>query len=607
MPAHYSPPKLPQDDSADPLSRLSRARVMMVDDDPIMVEVVRTFLEEAGYLDFVGISDPAAAVDMIRKDRPDVLLLDLLMPGVNGFDILRAVRANPNTQFVPVIVMTSASDARTKLRVLELGATDFLQKPVDASELTLRLRNTLAFKAYRDRLEYFDPLTALPNRRLFLQELDNALARRGRHGNELALLQLNIDGFKRINESLGHHAGDEALRMFAARLQVVIRESDQVGMDRGSLPAGQGLVSRVGADEFTILLDDLHRAEDAGTVAQRIHKALAAPFQIAGIELYLNAAIGVAITPLDGDDSKTLFQHANIAVSQAKQRGRNAMAFYASKLDDSAREHLTIDSDLRHAAERGEFRLFYQPKFDLSTGRICGAEALIRWNHPTRGLLLPGRFVPVAEAGDLIVDIGVWVMGEACSQVKRWQRRGIDVPVSVNISSVHLRDNQVLYDARRALLDSGVDPHLLTMELTESSLMRDPVSGGRVLAGLRALGVRVSLDDFGTGYSSLSHLKRMPLDELKIDKSFIDDVAGDVESAMIVKAIIAMAHTLRLQVVAEGVEQPAQAQFLRQSGCDAAQGFLYSVPLPAAEFEKLLAVHPGQPLGAETAPTGGLE
>ena len=592
--SHESPSPSPREEFSSPprmiegLTTLTRARVVMVDDDPVMVAVVQTFLEEAGYRDFIGLCEPREAVARIQSERPDVLLLDLKMPEINGFDILRAVRSDPRTVYLPVIVMTSASDARTKLRVLELGATDFLEKPVDSSELTLRLRNTLAFKAYRDRLEFFDPLTSLPNRRMFLSELVSELRRSARNATELAVMQLNIDDFKRINETLGHHAGDDLLQAFAERLQDIVRDSDLVART-GEGPSGVPIgVSRVGVDEFSLMLIDLKHAEDAALVASRIHARLAEPFLIANNELFLSAAIGVAGTPDDGRDAKTLFHHANIAVSQAKQRGRNAFAFYARQSDESARERLAVESQMRRALERDEFRLHYQPKVDLATGRISGAEALIRWEHPTRGLLGPNIFIPTAEGSDLIVEIGQWVIKETCRQVRIWQDRGHDLVISLNISSAQLRDGLVLHHLREAVRESGVSPAMLTIELTESSVMKDAVVGREVMADLRHTGVRTSLDDFGTGYSSLSHLNRMPLDELKIDKSFIDEVPHDHQGKAIVSAIIAMAHTLGLKVVAEGVEHEAQREFLAQVGCDIFQGYLFSRPVPPERLEALL-------------------
>ena len=590
-----SPPRM-----VEGLTTLTRARVVMVDDDPVMVAVVQTFLEEAGYRDFIGISEPREAMSRIQSERPDVLLLDLKMPEVNGFDILRAVRGDPRTAYLPVIVMTSASDARTKLRVLELGATDFLEKPVDSSELALRLRNTLAFKAYRDRLEFFDPLTSLPNRRMFLSELATELRRGARNGTELGVMQLNIDDFKRINETLGHHAGDDLLQAFAERLQEIVRDSDllaRTSEDPGGVPVS---VSRVGVDEFSLMLIDLRRIEDAAAVASRIQSSLSEPFLIANTELYLSVAIGVAGTPVDGRDAKSLFHHANIAVSQAKQRGRNAFAFYARQSDDSARERLAIEAQMRRALERNEFRLYYQPKVDLDSGRISGAEALIRWEHPTRGLLGPNLFIPTAEGSDLIVEIGQWVIVEACRQTRIWQDLGHDLVISLNISSAQLRDGLVLGHLRDAVQKSGVAPHLLTIELTESSVMKDAVVGREVMSDLRLTGVRTSLDDFGTGYSSLSHLNRMPLDELKIDKSFIDEVPHDHQGKAIVSAIIAMAHTLGLKVVAEGVEQEGQRDFLAQVGCDVFQGYLFSRPVPPAQFEVLLEQEARQKAEAAT-------
>ncbi len=570
---------------------LVRARVIMVDDDPIMIAVVQTYLEEAGYLNFTGIDDPTSAIEAIQRDKPDVLLLDLMMPRVNGFDILAAVRADPRTRFMPVIVMTSASDAPTKLKVLELGATDFLEKPVDASELALRLRNSLAFKAYRDRLEYFDPLTGLPNRRHLIERLTDRLQRPAQDHTHMALLLLKIDGLLRITGSLGDKAGDDALQELSERLQAVTRDTDllaRVSLQRGR---ANGRVARVEHDTFALLLTGLRGVEDAAIVARRIHQVLAQPFDLDGTELYLTTAIGIsgsASDPRSQSDAQALYQQAGTAAAQALGRGRNAIAFYARELDDTARDVLTVESQLRRAVEREEFVLFYQPKMDIASGRLCGCEALIRWQHPSRGLLGPGWFIQIAESSDVIIDIGRWVIGEACRQAAAWQNAGTPLAVSINLSSMQLRDESLPHDVRRALDRHRLDPRLLTIELTESSLMHDFEQGRKVLASLQSLGLQISLDDFGTGFSSLSYLKRMPINELKLDKSFIDDVPNDAQGTAIVSAIISMAHTLNLAVVAEGVEQRDQLDFLGEHGCDICQGFWYSKPLPASAIEQLL-------------------
>lgn len=557
--------------------------VMMIDDEPIMIEVVREFLDEAGYREFVGVSDPSIALARIHAERPDVLLLDLMMPRVSGFEILAKVRADPHLKLMPVIVMTSASDATTKLQVLELGATDFLEKPVDPSELTLRLRNTMAFKAYHDRLVYFDPLTGLPNRRLFLSQLASSVRRARRSQAVCALMHIDVDRFKQINESLGHRIGDTLLKSIAQRLQVCIRNTGS--MPRiGDQPANLSMC-RVGGDEFAALVPDFARIDDVEVIARRVIAVMSRPFDIEGHELFVSASAGIAAFPHDGDEPETILRHAEAALTHSKQRGRNTYSFYSSGLNAKALERLTLENQLRRALQRDEFRLHYQPKLSVTTGRVVGAEALIRWAHPDLGLVPPGRFIPIAEESTLITEIGNWVLQEACRQCRDWSDIGLEpISVSVNASSPQFRDRRLLEDVTRALRNSGLNPHRLTIELTESMLMANSQESMEALKALKALGVGLSLDDFGTGFSSLAYLKRMPLDELKIDRSFVTGVPEDSDSGAIVSAVIALAHNLGLTVLAEGVELAKQLDFLRDRECDQYQGFLTAKPMPNADF-----------------------
>lgn len=560
---------------------------MMIDDEPIMIDLVRAFLDEAGYREFVGLSDPINALSRIHSERPDVLLLDLLMPKVSGFEILAQVRADSQLKFTPIIVMTSANDAETKLKVLELGATDFLEKPVDPSELALRLRNTLAFKAYRDRLAYFDALTGLPNRRLFLNQLATSVRRAQRTGTFCALMHMDLDRFKQVNESLGHRAGDELLKAVAQRLSSSIRGTDAVG--RLNEQSAGWSISRVGGDEFTALLPDLKRMEDVEVVARRILSVMAKPFHIEGHELFITPSIGIAICPLDATEPEALLKFGDAALTHAKQRGRNNYSFYSAGINAKALDRLTLENQLRRGIERGEFVLHYQPKVNVTTGKIVGAEALIRWQHPERGLLAPDKFIPIAEEANLIDEIGRWVLFEAVRQAKGWTEGGIrNCPVSVNVSSPQLRDRKLQRDVREALEQSGLPPELLCVELTESILMGNTDEVMDQLGSLAAMGVALSLDDFGTGYSSMAYLKQMPLAELKVDRSFVRGLPNDKASAAIMSAVIALAQGLGLQVTAEGVETIEQLSFLKSKSCDIYQGYLCSRPLPLNQFLELV-------------------
>ncbi|MGH8614580.1 MAG: diguanylate cyclase domain-containing protein, partial [Gammaproteobacteria bacterium] len=347
--------------------------IMLIDDEPLMLEVVQTFLEEAGYTHFVTTDDPRQAIELLVSRRPDVVLLDLMMPEVSGFDILSRMRADTEMKYTPVIVLTSASDAATKLKALELGATDFLSKPVDPSELVLRLRNTLAFKAYQDRLANYDDLTGLPNRRMFLARLDRAIRRAKRHRRICALLHIDLDRFRQINDSFGPRVGDSLLRDVAQRLEDAVRDSDAVG--RFADEASRSSLSRIGGDEFTVLMSEIDRAENASLLARRIGLALAKPFLAEERDLFLTASIGIAAYPDDGVEPDSLLKHAEVAMHYAKSRGGNSYEFYSKDINARASERLTLENQLRRAIEREELLLHYQPKVDVATGHIVGAEA----------------------------------------------------------------------------------------------------------------------------------------------------------------------------------------------------------------------------------------
>ena len=578
-------------DQARPsLGSLADALVMMVDDESVLIEITQAFLEDAGYRRFISTTDSTEAIALLLHERPHVLLLDLNMPKMSGFDILAQMQSDKVLKHIPVIVMTSADAAQTKLKALELGAMDFLSKPVDPSELTLRLRNNLAAKAYVDRVTYYDVLTGLHNRVMFIDHLDWALRQSTRYGRSGAVLHINIDRFKQINDALGPALGDELLMRVAKRLEKCIRSNDtlaQIGDDRES-PS----VSRLGSDEFAVLLTQVDKVESTVMVAKRLLDTMTAPFELAGRDLYATCSIGIAVFPPDGMDRNLLLQNATVALHHAKQRGGNAYCFHSGELNDRSVRYLNLHGELRKAIDRNEFLLFYQPKLDTRTKRLVGAEALLRWKHPERGMVSPMEFIPLAEDTGLIVPIGAWVLAEACRQAKAWQSAGLDATkIAINISGRQFREVDFVQSIRDTLRRAAIDSKHVQIELTESMLMDRADESVALLHQLRALGLKLSIDDFGTGYSSLSYLGQFPIDELKIDRSFlgaIDSKTGD-GGAPIVVAIIALAHSLGLSVVAEGVETEAQWAFLRDRGCDQCQGYLFGKPVPAAEFARLLA------------------
>ncbi|MGD8587746.1 MAG: EAL domain-containing protein [Chromatiales bacterium] len=426
-----------------------------------------------------------------------------------------------------------------------------------------------------ERLAHHDVLTGLPNRLLFHARLEHALERARREGNKVAILCLDLDHFKNINDSLGHPAGDRLLQVVTQRLLHAVREEDTV--------------ARFGGDEFSLLLEDLRDSKDAGIVAEKVLKVLAKPFDLDGHESYVSGSIGISLFPDDGQDITTLLKNADSALYQAKEQGRNTYHFYTKDLTRAAFKRLGLESSLRRAVERDEFILFYQPQVDLSDGRVVGAEALLRWRHPELGLMLPNEFIPMTESTGLIVKLGEWVLHTACTQAKAWQNAGLPfIRMAVNLSSVQVSRGDMLHTMKRVLGETGLDPRYMELEITEGLIMQQTQQTIRTLDELTAMGVMLAIDDFGTGYSSLSYLRRLPLQRLKIDKSFVREIPDDAGDRAITRAVIALGNNLNLTVVAEGVENEVQREFLFNNGCDEAQGYLYGAPLPAVDFATLV-------------------
>lgn len=424
-----------------------------------------------------------------------------------------------------------------------------------------------------------DALTDLPNRLLLNDRLARSIALARRYGRRLAVLFLDCDRFKHINDTLGHAIGDQVLRSVAKRLTTCVRESDTV--------------SRHGGDEFLVLLSELDHPEDAEAIAQKIVTSVAEPHQISGHELQLTASVGIALYPEDGQDAQSLIMRADTAMYYAKNTGRNRVGFYRSDMEAPAIKRSSIESELRNALDKNELELYYQPTIDLDTGVISGAEALMRWRHPERGIIPPDQFIPAAEASGLIVPMGRWALREACRQAKAWQDAGLPaIPIAVNVSALQFRTAGFLEDIKRFLAETALPSQYLELELTESALMVDSASTTSLLEVLKQSGIMLKVDDFGTGPSSLSYLQRCPVDVLKIDQSFVADINPRPESAPLVRAVIAMGKSLGCRIVAEGVETRQQFAYLRAEHCDEGQGFHFSPPVNAATFERLLANAP---------------
>jgi diguanylate cyclase (GGDEF)-like protein len=425
------------------------------------------------------------------------------------------------------------------------------------------------------RQVYHDTLTGLPNRALFQDRLALAVAQAHRHGKGLAVLFLDVDRFKVINDSLGHSVGDRLIREVAARLRSCLREGDTV--------------ARLGGDEFTLLLPDVGQAVDAAKVAKKVLDLVRMPFDLDGRELFVTSSMGISLYPDDGSDAETLVKNADAAMYRAKEQGRDHYQLYTPALNATALERLALESSLRRALAHDELLLHYQPILDVATRRLHGVEALLRWHHPELGLVPPAEFIPLAEVTGLILAMGPWVLRTACAQARAWQHVQPGLRVAVNLSARQFQEAGLVGHVTDALADTGLDPRCLQLEITESSAMQNAQTAIQTLRELKALGVGLSIDDFGTGYSSLSYLRRFPIDTLKIDQSFIRDIGTDPDDAAIASAIIALAHTLKLTVVAEGVETEDQLEFLSRHGCDRTQGYLFSRPLSAERCTEVLA------------------
>ncbi|CAI4030666.1 EAL domain-containing protein [Nitrospira tepida] len=697
---------------------VKRPLVLVVDDEPGIQSLIGETLSQAGF-EVEAVSTGQEAVTRFPLLKPDLVLMDVLLPGMNGFAACSLLRRLPQAAHVPIVFMTSFEDTESVERAYEAGATDFMSKPFNPLILGHRVRYLLRagaalrelsrskehlahaqhlaqvgswewdlakrqlrvseraaiilglsirefsgsldeflslapaavgglFKSVlegsfvphhpsrqdhtltmpdgeqrtvslqaralpaedgrtvvsltgtvqditeRRRIEehihhlaYYDSLTGLPNRLLFRDRAQQALAAAKRHEAMLGILFLDIDRFKFINDSLGHSAGDALLKQVAERIMEAIRASDSVVRPGTSETAGA--VARLGGDEFTILLPDLRQPDHASGIARRILSAIANPFLVEGREVFITGSIGISLHPSDGENLEELLKNADTAMYQAKNEGRNNYQFYSRSMNEMAADRLALENDLRRAIERHELRLHYQPLVDIHTGLVIGVEALLRWAHPTRGLLPPGRFVDLVEEIGLGQAVGEWVLETACRETAPWQSAdGRPLIVAVNVSNAQFSDRGLVTRLSRLLRETGFASSRLELELTETIMMPQPEEAAAVLQQLKGMGLRLALDDFGTGYSSIGHLRTLPFDTVKIDRSFITEVATNATDATIAEAMITMAHARDLRVLAEGIETVPQLSLLRQLGCDEVQGYLFSPPVPADSIPPLL-------------------
>ena len=561
-------------DAAAPVEdAASDALVLVVDDDRSTRAALRYALQRSGFR-VEEATDGAVALKMIERIAPDVVLMDAVMPVMDGFTACARLQQTPGGKNIPVLMITALDDQHSIERAFAAGASDYISKPIHLAVVNQRVRRVVEANRAEQHVRHLafnDALTGLPNRLLFADHLNSAIDRAESRGQSLAVLFLDLDRFKFVNDTLGHEIGDRLLQSVARRIKHCVRASDSV--------------ARLGGDEFTVLLSELPEAAAAASAAEKICRSLTSAFDIDGHDIFVSASIGISIYPGDGTDVSTLLRRADTAMYRAKRGGRG-FEFYEAGMEATVAEHLRMESSLRRALERNELVVYYQPKADARSGRINGMEALVRWQHPTRGLISPMEFIPLAEETGQIIPIGEWVLRTACAQAKAWLEAGMsDFNMAVNLSGSQLQ-SEFAELVETVLRETRLDARHLTLEITESVLMEHARETVATLQKLKAIGLRLEIDDFGTGYSSLAYLKRFPVDALKVDRTFIRDVTDNPDDAALVTGIIALAHSLRLQVVAEGVETQEQLDFLASRDCDCVQGYLLSEPIPAAEFER---------------------
>ena len=576
----------------------ARTRVLVADDDGMLREIATAMLENAGF-EAEAVAGGNAAVSACAARMPELVLLDVEMPDGNGYQACSGIRALPNGRDVPIVMVTGFDDAASINLAYDAGATDFVVKPINWPLLAHRIRYVLRgarAQAHIHRLAYFDALTGLPNREWIGEYLGRSLDAAAQRERSVALLFVDLDQFKRINDTLGHETGDALLRQVAARLGSAL-----------AYAGADAQLARVGGDEFIVVLTGRAGVTEAEQAAQRLQAALTAPFVQGGYEFVVTPSIGIALYPEHGTDVQTLRKNADLAMYEAKAGGRNQFRLYTTAIDARAMQRLSLEMELRRAFDERRLEVYYQPQYQATSLKLAGAEALLRWFHPQRGQISTADFIAVAEETGLIGDIGRWTFEQVCRDLTAWRAAGLNVPaISVNVSGRDFMRQDVLLRLSRVLEEARLPASLFELELTEGVLMQDVESGQRSLAALKEFGFALAVDDFGTGYCSLNYLKRFPLDTLKVDRAFVNDITADADDAAIVRAIVGLGHNLNLKIVAEGVETLEQLQFLRATGCDLIQGFLMSRAVQAGAFAQLLRGRTQEPLRQGAAGRGAV-
>jgi diguanylate cyclase (GGDEF)-like protein len=571
--------------------------ILVADDDAAARTIMRAALRKAGYEVRLACGG-ADALQQFRANPTDMVMLDIDMPDMGGHEVCATLRREAGA-LLPIVMVTGMDDVASVETAYQHGATDFIAKPVNWALIGHRIRYLFrghqALVALRDaearvaRLAYYDSLTGLPNRHAFLERVDREIKRAGRNGLRLGVLFMDLDGFKNINDTLGHAAGDLILQCAAGRLREGMRAGDL--LTHAGDDSSNDELARLGGDEFTAVILDIENPRDALMVANRVAQSMRRPFVLDERQLTITTSIGIAIYPEDGADAATLLKHADTAMYHAKSSGRDNAQLYNISLTQDIEHRMEMDTALRNAVEREEFDLVYQPQVDSLTGRMVAVEALIRWTHPVRGALSPMEFIPLSEEIGLIETIGEWVLHTACKAAAGWRAAGQPLRLAVNLSPVQLRCPEFADRVIAILAETGLPPTELELEVTEGVLMEHSSTSRSTLQRLRDHGVRLALDDFGTGYSSLSYLMRMPISHIKIDRSFVAGLLEGGEHAAIVRAVLAMAGSLGLSCTAEGVESLEQACALKSMGCHWLQGYYFSKPVALEQVQALSARH----------------
>lgn len=564
-------------------------KILIIEDEPQIRDIIQEILECEGYRTLEA-DNGLTGLQLAQQSPPDLIVCDVMMPELDGFDVLKGLRANPGIGSIPMIFLTAKTDRASVRKGMNLGADDYITKPFTHLELlsaidarlkkqalvTQQYTQTIqGLEAGLNALTYYDHLTQLPNRRLLEEQFHHIQAEKQIADTLDALVLVGINRFEWIKSTLGASFSD----------QLVQSITQQLSAHRYMGNYAMAMVARIAADQFAIIPRNIKSRQDLDQFAKQILDILAPPFYVVDQELCITPSIGMTCYPRGSSDIGTLISNAEIAMYESKQQTGPSAAFYLPTMRSQCSQAFTLAARLRHALDKNEFRIYYQPHIDLQTGQVVGAEALLRWHHPEWGVLSPNVFIPIAEETDLILEIGEWVLRTSCHQVKRWQKTcGRSLQMLVNLSPRQLMQPALPQMLHELLSEASLDPSSLVLELTESTLMQDPDLALKVMHQIKAAEIRLSIDDFGTGYSSLSYLQRFPLDILKIDRGFICEIDRQPANAAITTAIIQMGHSLGLSLIGEGVETLAERQFLLDHQCDGIQGYLISPPLPAAEL-----------------------